>query len=87
MEANNNKGISSKNPTKTKEEEIDEEEEDDEDLEQDEEDSEEEDEEPKLKYLRLGANVLDILKSDAGSCMAVHDKFLVSKPDAIIQRF
>ena len=42
-----------------------------------EEDEEDEDEEPKLKYQRLGANVMDILKRDSASCMAVHDKFLV----------
>jgi hypothetical protein len=43
-----------------------------------EDDEEDEDEEPKLKYQRLGANVMDILKRDSASCMAVHDKFLVS---------
>jgi hypothetical protein len=37
---------------------------------------EEADEEPKLKYVRLGASVFDILQKDAATCMAVHDKFL-----------
>eukprot|EP01119_Soliformovum_irregulare_P019120 TRINITY_DN5998_c0_g1_i1.p1 TRINITY_DN5998_c0_g1~~TRINITY_DN5998_c0_g1_i1.p1 ORF type:complete len:882 (+),score=254.78 TRINITY_DN5998_c0_g1_i1:60-2705(+) len=37
---------------------------------------EEEDEEPKLKYQRLGSHVVEILRRDAASCMAVHDKFL-----------
>uniref|UniRef100_S4RIT6 Vacuolar protein sorting-associated protein 41 homolog n=1 Tax=Petromyzon marinus TaxID=7757 RepID=S4RIT6_PETMA len=41
-----------------------------------EDDSEEELEEPKLKYERLGNEVTDILKHDAASCMAVHDKFV-----------
>ena len=39
-------------------------------------DDDEEEEEPKLKYHRLGANVVDILKRDSASCMAVHDRFL-----------
>ena len=42
-----------------------------------EEEDEEEEEEPKLKYHRLGFSVVEILKSDSASCMAVHDKFLV----------
>ena len=39
-----------------------------------------EEEEPKLKYQRLGSNVIEILKRDAASCMCVHDKFLVGIP-------
>lgn len=37
---------------------------------------EEADEEPKLKYVRLGASVFDILQKDSATCMAVHEKFL-----------
>jgi len=37
---------------------------------------EEEDKEPKLKYLRLGARVPEILKSDKATCMGIHTKFL-----------
>ena len=44
---------------------------------EEEEESEEEEEEPKLKYHRLGFSVIDILKEDSATCMAVHDKFLV----------
>eukprot|EP01120_Amphizonella_sp_Union-15-10_P003630 TRINITY_DN1403_c0_g1_i1.p1 TRINITY_DN1403_c0_g1~~TRINITY_DN1403_c0_g1_i1.p1 ORF type:complete len:882 (-),score=190.64 TRINITY_DN1403_c0_g1_i1:13-2658(-) len=36
----------------------------------------EEEEEPKLKYQRLGSSVVEILKKDAASCLAVHPKFL-----------
>ena len=43
-----------------------------------EEDEEEEDEEPKLKYHRLGFSVIEILKETSATCMAVHEKFLVS---------
>lgn len=38
--------------------------------------NEEADEEPKLKYVRLGASVFDILQKDSATCMAVHEKFL-----------
>ena len=41
------------------------------------EESVEEEEEPKLKYQRLGFSVVDILKPEAASCMAIHDKFMV----------
>lgn len=41
------------------------------------EDEEEEEEEPKLRYHRLGASVTELLRKDAASCMAVHEKFLV----------
>jgi vacuolar protein sorting-associated protein 41 len=42
-----------------------------------EEDEDGEEEEPKLKYMRLGSNVIEILKEDSATCMAVHEKFLV----------
>lgn len=63
-------------PHKSSEEE--EEEEDDEEEEEEGAESSDEDEEPKLKYRRLGSSVADILKGDEASCMAVHEKFLVS---------
>ena len=50
--------------------------------EEEEEEEEEEDadeEEPKLKYQRLGSNVIEILRRDAASCMALHEKFLVTQ--------
>eukprot|EP00058_Branchiostoma_floridae_P023305 XP_002608795.1 hypothetical protein BRAFLDRAFT_125598 [Branchiostoma floridae] len=50
----------------------DEEEEEEEDSESD----ESEEEEPKLKYERVGNDLSDILRKDAASCMAVHEKFL-----------
>eukprot|EP01091_Cochliopodium_minus_P012545 TRINITY_DN3820_c0_g1_i1.p1 TRINITY_DN3820_c0_g1~~TRINITY_DN3820_c0_g1_i1.p1 ORF type:complete len:888 (-),score=239.42 TRINITY_DN3820_c0_g1_i1:117-2780(-) len=37
---------------------------------------ESDDEEPKLKYQRLGADVIEILKNDVASCMAVSEKLL-----------
>ena len=39
--------------------------------------SDDEEEEPKLKYMRLGSSVIEILKEDTATCMAVHEKFLV----------
>eukprot|EP01114_Cavostelium_apophysatum_P004970 TRINITY_DN1546_c0_g1_i1.p1 TRINITY_DN1546_c0_g1~~TRINITY_DN1546_c0_g1_i1.p1 ORF type:complete len:976 (-),score=258.51 TRINITY_DN1546_c0_g1_i1:28-2796(-) len=54
----------------------DEDEDDADELDDEEEDDEEEDDEPKLRYQRLGANVIEILRKDAASCMAVHEKFL-----------
>lgn len=57
------------------EEEEGEEEEDGED-EDDKEEGEDEDEEPKLKYQRVGADALELLKRDASSCMVVYEKFL-----------
>lgn len=42
--------------------------------------SSEEDEEPKLKYQRLGNSVIEILKKDLASCLAVTSKFLVCPP-------
>ena len=41
------------------------------------EEDEDEDEEPRLKYQRLGASVLEILAGDVATALAVHDKFLV----------
>lgn len=58
----------------------DEEDEVDEDEEDSEDEEDEEDEEPRLKYQRLGANVSEILREDAASCMVVHEKFLVLRP-------
>jgi len=46
------------------------------DDEDDEEDDDEEDEEPKLKYQRVSPGMTEMLKQDAASCLAVHDKFL-----------
>ena len=40
---------------------------------------EESQEEPRLKYQRLGADVIDILKNDVALCMAVSEKLLVRK--------
>jgi vacuolar protein sorting-associated protein 41 len=40
---------------------------------------EESQEEPRLKYQRLGADVIDILKNDVASCMAVSEKLLVKQ--------
>eukprot|EP01088_Endostelium_zonatum_P016114 TRINITY_DN4223_c0_g1_i1.p1 TRINITY_DN4223_c0_g1~~TRINITY_DN4223_c0_g1_i1.p1 ORF type:complete len:1005 (-),score=309.56 TRINITY_DN4223_c0_g1_i1:127-3141(-) len=37
----------------------------------------EEEDEPKLKYQRLGADVLKILKEESASCLQVHERFLV----------
>ncbi|XP_078703981.1 vacuolar protein sorting-associated protein 41 homolog isoform X2 [Branchiostoma floridae x Branchiostoma belcheri] len=49
----------------------------DEEEEEEESDSDEsEEEEPKLKYERVGNDLSDILRKDAASCMAVHEKFL-----------
>jgi len=50
--------------------------EDEEDEEEEGEEDEEDEEEPKLKYQRLGANVIEILRKDVASCLAVHAKFL-----------
>eukprot|EP01117_Protostelium_nocturnum_P020637 TRINITY_DN938_c0_g2_i1.p1 TRINITY_DN938_c0_g2~~TRINITY_DN938_c0_g2_i1.p1 ORF type:complete len:911 (-),score=318.10 TRINITY_DN938_c0_g2_i1:20-2752(-) len=44
--------------------------------EEEEDEEDEEQEEPKLKYQRLGSSVIEILRKDAASCMAVHFKFL-----------
>lgn len=41
------------------------------------EEEEEEEDEPRLKYQRLGHTVSEILKKDAASCLAAHEKFLV----------
>ena len=46
--------------------------------ESEEEEESEDEEEPKLKYHRLGFSVIDILKETSATCMAVHEKFLVS---------
>lgn len=53
----------------------DDEEYDDED-DDDEDEEDEEEEEPKLRYQRLGGSVPGIFKTDAASCMAVHEKLL-----------
>ena len=37
----------------------------------------EDDEEPKLRYQRLGMNVVEELEKDEATCLAVHQKFLV----------
>ncbi|XP_078486884.1 zinc finger protein isoform X2 [Ciona intestinalis] len=42
----------------------------------DSESSEEEWEEPKLKYDRMGNDLLEILRTDAASCIALHSKFV-----------
>ena len=63
---------------KEEDEEEEEEEEDEEGEFEGGESSDEEDEEPKLKYQRLGSSVMEILKRHEASCMAVHEKFLVS---------
>jgi hypothetical protein len=44
-----------------------------------EDEEEEEEEEPRLKYQRLGHSVAEILKRDAASCLAAHEKFLVRR--------
>lgn len=44
---------------------------------EEEEETEEEEEEPKLKYVRLGNVVEEILQKDTASCLAPHEKFLV----------
>jgi len=44
--------------------------------EDDEEQSEEEWEEPKLNYLRMRNDLLDILKDDYASCITMHSKFV-----------
>ncbi len=36
------------------------------------------DEEPKLKYQRVGASVIGILKADRATSLIAHEKFLVS---------
>jgi hypothetical protein len=41
------------------------------------EEEEEEEDEPRLKYQRLEHTVSEILKKDAASCLAAHEKFLV----------
>ena len=42
-----------------------------------EEEEEEEEEEPKLKYVRLGGHVEELLQKDTSSCLVVHEKFIV----------
>ncbi|KAI9138627.1 hypothetical protein BKA69DRAFT_1127186 [Paraphysoderma sedebokerense] len=44
---------------------------------EDEEEEEEEEEEPQLKYQRLQGNIVDLLKKEPASALAVSDKFLV----------
>lgn len=46
--------------------------------------SDSDDEEPKLKYQRLGATVIEILKKDVASALAVHDRFLVGSRSSIL---
>lgn len=48
----------------------------DEDEDDEDDEEEEEEEEPKLRYQRLGGSVPEIFKTDAASCMAVHEKLL-----------
>lgn len=51
-------------------------EDDDDEYDDDDDDDDEEEEEPKLRYQRLGGSVPGIFKTDAASCMAVHEKLL-----------
>lgn len=43
-------------------------------------DQEDEDEEPKLRYQRLGMDVVKFLETDEATSMCVHQKFLVCAP-------
>jgi len=63
------------NELKLNKDDSEESQEEEEEEEEEEEDVEDE-EEPKLKYQRLGSNVIEILRRDAASCMALHEKFL-----------